>query len=136
MGNVGSSVDTTPTVKKMPQAKKVITATPQKESTKKQVTKKIVDSSQSELEVDTEQNTSKGSKMVSEEYKSKETEDDMFYVETLLEKRGSKYLVKWENYPESYNSWEPRFGLPEEIVKVESSHIVMINILSIILLVL
>ena len=37
VGSVGSSVDTTPTVKKTPQAKKVVTATPQTKSTKKQV---------------------------------------------------------------------------------------------------
>eukprot|EP00090_Calanus_glacialis_P002838 TRINITY_DN1209_c0_g1_i1.p1 TRINITY_DN1209_c0_g1~~TRINITY_DN1209_c0_g1_i1.p1 ORF type:complete len:1016 (-),score=414.02 TRINITY_DN1209_c0_g1_i1:154-3201(-) len=65
VGSVGSSVDTTPTVKKTPQAKKVVTATPQTKSTKKQVTKpekrvESMDSSQSESEVDTEQNTSKG----------------------------------------------------------------------------
>jgi len=65
VGSVGSSVDTTPAVKKTPQAKKVVTATPQAKSTKKQVTKpekrvESMDSSQSESEVDSEQNTSKG----------------------------------------------------------------------------
>ena len=46
------------------------------------------------------------------------TDDEVYNVEALLEKRGYKYLVKWENYPEDYNSWEPRFALPEHIVKV------------------
>jgi len=66
VGSVGSSVDTTPVVKKTPQAKKVVPpATPQAKSSKKQVTKpekrvESMDSSQSESEVDSEQNTSKG----------------------------------------------------------------------------
>jgi hypothetical protein len=46
-------------------------------------------------------------------------DDEVYNVEALLEKRGYKYLVKWENYPEVYNSWEPRFALPEHIVKVD-----------------
>ena len=40
-------------------------------------------------------------------------------IEALLDKRGYKYLVKWKNYPEVSNSWEPRFILPQFIVKVE-----------------
>merc|ERR1712106_539915 len=32
-------------------------------------------------------------------------EDEVFFVDALLEKRGYKYLVKWENHPESFNSW-------------------------------
>ena len=47
------------------------------------------------------------------------TEDKVFYVEALLEKRGYKYLVKWENYPAIWNSWEPRFALPQHIVQVK-----------------
>ena len=46
------------------------------------------------------------------------TDDEVYLVEALLEKRGYKYLVKWENYPEPYNSWEPRFALPKKIVEV------------------
>ena len=46
-------------------------------------------------------------------------EDKVFYVEALLEKRGYKYLVKWENYPANWNSWEPRFALPQHIVQVK-----------------
>ena len=45
--------------------------------------------------------------------------DEVYYVEKLLEKRGYKYLVKWENYPKIWNSWEPRFALPQNIVKVK-----------------
>jgi thiol-disulfide isomerase/thioredoxin len=56
------------------------------------------------------------------------TDDEVYNVEALLEKRGYKYLVKWENYPEFYNSWEPRFGLPEHIVKVLMHCIFLYNI--------
>ena len=37
-------------------------------------------------------------------------------VESLLEKRGYKYLVKWRNCSEM--SWEARFALPSPVVKV------------------
>ena len=56
--------------------------------------------------------------IASEKDKLITTDDEVYNVEALLEKRGYKYLVKWENYPEVYNSWEPRFALPEHIVKV------------------
>ena len=56
--------------------------------------------------------------IASEKDKLIATDDEVYNVEALLEKRGYKYLVKWENYPESFNSWEPRFALPEHIVKV------------------
>ena len=50
--------------------------------------------------------------------KPKAIEEEVFIVEALLEKRGYKYLVKWEDRPPVSNSWEPRFALPECIVKV------------------
>ena len=34
-----------------------------------------------------------------------------------MEKKGSKYLVKWENYPEEQNTWEPRSAIPKEIIE-------------------
>ena len=46
------------------------------------------------------------------------TEEEEFIVESLLEKKGSKYLVKWEQYSDEWNSWEPKSGLPEFILKV------------------
>jgi len=41
----------------------------------------------------------------------------LYDVEALLEKRGYKYLVKWADYSDAYNTWEPRFALPSHIVK-------------------
>jgi hypothetical protein len=58
--------------------------------------------------------------VVAKKNKSITTEDEVYNVEALLEKRGYKYLVKWENYSDVYNSWEPRFALPQFIVKVNS----------------
>merc|ERR1719350_2556703 len=46
------------------------------------------------------------------------TEEKMYIIESLLEKQGSTFLVKWENYNEDWNSWEPRAGIPPFIVQV------------------
>ena len=40
-----------------------------------------------------------------------------YIIESLVEKNGGKYLVKWENYPSSQNTWEPKSALPKFIVK-------------------
>ena len=45
-------------------------------------------------------------------------EDKVYTIEALLEKEGSMFLVKWENYSSLLNSWEPRDGIPPFIVKV------------------
>ena len=44
--------------------------------------------------------------------------DDVYNVEALVEKKGSKYLVKWENYPSDQNTWEPKSSISDFIVKV------------------
>ena len=51
-------------------------------------------------------------------HKSDTPQEEMFIVESLLEKKGSSFLVKWENYNEDWNSWEPRAGIPSFIVQV------------------
>merc|ERR1719474_2561549 len=43
--------------------------------------------------------------------------DEVYNIELLKEKKGDKFLVKWENFSEYYNSWEPRKSIPEDIVK-------------------
>ena len=45
-------------------------------------------------------------------------EEDIYTIEALIAKKGSKYLVKWENYPHDQNTWEPRSAIPPFIVKV------------------
>ena len=44
-------------------------------------------------------------------------------VESLLEKRGYKYLVKWKNCSADCNSWEARFALPQTVVKVGNDYV-------------
>ena len=46
-------------------------------------------------------------------------EEETYIIESLLEKKGSKFLVKWEQFSEEWNSWEPRSGLPVFITKVD-----------------
>ena len=48
-------------------------------------------------------------------------EEDVYNVEALMEKKGSKYLVKWENFPEDQNTWEPKSSIPALILKVRTS---------------
>lgn len=45
-------------------------------------------------------------------------QEDVFNIEALVEKKGSKYLVKWENFTDDQNTWEPRSSIPPFIVKV------------------
>ena len=52
--------------------------------------------------------------------KKKETtpKEDVYNIEYLKERKGSRFLVKWENYPEEDNTWEPRASIPSFILKV------------------
>ena len=34
-------------------------------------------------------------------------EEQEFKVKQILKKKGQRYLVKWKNYPDSENTWEP-----------------------------
>ena len=49
---------------------------------------------------------------------AKKSIKDIYIIESLVEKKGSKYLVKWENWPPESNTWEPKSSIPEFIVKV------------------
>ena len=42
---------------------------------------------------------------------------ETYNIEALMQKKGDKYLVKWENYPPSQNTWEPKSSIPKFIVK-------------------
>ena len=46
----------------------------------------------------------------------KKKDKNVYNVEKLLEKKGSKYLVKWEGYPDSDNTWEPSSSIPKHIL--------------------
>ena len=45
-------------------------------------------------------------------------EEDIYNIEALVDKKGSKYLVKWENFPHAQNTWEPKSAIPPFIIKV------------------
>ena len=55
------------------------------------------------------------SKQTSKSKKKKSRE--VYNVETLLEVKGNKYLVKWEGYSEADNTWEPTSSIPKHILK-------------------
>ena len=47
----------------------------------------------------------------------KKRSNNVYNVETLLEKKGNKYLVKWEGYADADNTWEPSSSIPKHILK-------------------
>ena len=47
-----------------------------------------------------------------------ENNDGIYNIEALISKKGTEYLVKWENYPEDQNTWEPQSSIPDEILEV------------------
>ena len=49
---------------------------------------------------------------------TKKVAEEVYNIETLVKKKGSKYLVKWENYPPDQNTWEPRASIPQFILQV------------------
>ena len=49
-----------------------------------------------------------------------EPQDDIYIIESLIEKKGSQFLVKWENYPDEENTWEPRSSIPDYVLQVRS----------------
>ena len=60
--------------------------------------------------------------------KQGEKEDkEIFIIESLLEKKGDKYLVKWENYSKEYDSWEPASSVPNHIVQVKIYFTLFLN---------
>merc|ERR1712013_555767 len=45
-------------------------------------------------------------------------EDEAVYnIEALIAKKDGEYLVKWENYPDSENTWEPASCIPDTIIE-------------------
>ena len=49
--------------------------------------------------------------------KVEEEQEDVYIIESLVDVRDGKYLVKWENYPSSKNTWEPKSSIPKFILK-------------------
>ena len=46
--------------------------------------------------------------------------EETYIIESLVKKSGSKYLVKWENYPADENTWEHKTSIPKFILKVNN----------------
>ena len=57
------------------------------------------------------------SKCSKSDISAKDEEQETFIIEALVQKKGEKYLVKWENYSSDQNTWEPKSSLPKFIVK-------------------
>merc|ERR1712130_874813 len=50
--------------------------------------------------------------------KTEQPEDEEVYnIEALIKKKGSKYLVKWEDYSTEHNTWEPKSSIPDFILQ-------------------
>ena len=49
--------------------------------------------------------------------KSANPAKEVYIIESLLKREGNKYLVKWENFPSSQNTWEPRSSIPKFILE-------------------
>jgi hypothetical protein len=47
-------------------------------------------------------------------------DEPVYNIEALVEKKGSPYLVKQENYPDDQNTWEHYCSIPESIVEVRT----------------
>jgi hypothetical protein len=60
---------------------------------------------------------------------SKTEKEDVYIIESLIKKKGSKYFVKWENYSEELNTWEPASSIPHFIVQVNYKVMVFLLIL-------
>jgi len=56
-------------------------------------------------------------KITKPEVKKKPSKEDVYNIEALVEKKGSKYLVKWENFSKDQNTWEPKASIPKFILK-------------------
>ena len=77
-----------------------------------------------------EKSEAKGGKGKQKSKKEKKSEkEDVYIIESLVKKKGSKYLVKWENYSDELNTWEPAASIPQFIVKVNINIMVMLHIL-------
>ena len=67
------------------------------------------------------------SEKIAKKKTKKAPKEDVYIIESLREKKGNNFLVKWENYPEEENTWEPRGAIPGFILKVFISHITKIH---------
>ena len=65
-----------------------------------------------------EESFSKKKKNDTNKGKTKKNGKDIYIIEYLKEKDEDKFLVKWENFPDEENTWEPRDSIPAFILEV------------------
>ena len=53
-----------------------------------------------------------------EKPEQKQDREEVYNIEALVEKKGLKYLVQWENFTVDHNTWEPRSSIPDFILQV------------------
>ena len=53
-----------------------------------------------------------------EKPEQKQDKEEVYNIEALVEKKGLKYLVQWENFTVDHNTWEPRSSIPDFILQV------------------
>jgi len=73
-----------------------------------------------EVSIDDKKNSKKKSNKTEKKKCKKEIkslEEETYNIESLVKKKGSKYLVKWENFDEKFNTWEPTASIPQFILK-------------------
>ena len=71
-----------------------------------------------------------GGKAKEKSKKENETaKGDVYIIESLIKKKGSKYFVKWENYSDELNTWEPVASIPHFIVQVNFKVMVLLLML-------
>ena len=60
----------------------------------------------------------KDSEPVATEFGYTPDEEDTYNVERILEERNGHFLIKWKNYPDSDNTWEPEYNLLPNCAKM------------------
>ena len=44
-------------------------------------------------------------------------DETVYNIEALIDMKDATYLVKWENYPDAENTWEPKYSIPDHILE-------------------
>ena len=57
-------------------------------------------------------------------------DEAVYNIEALVAKKDGEYLVKWENYPEEENTWEPAWCIPDSILEVSTRKYYIVLIIS------
>ena len=64
-----------------------------------------------------------------ETFHYKEPDEQTWLVEKILKHKNNQYLVKWKDFPESDNTWEPRSGIQHTVAFKEYQRSRQVNLL-------